>query len=92
VDLCVAASLLSSYKDINIGKHAAFFGEIVSPARYEKLSIWTRESRNAFASVFGNILPERRGVQTGLKSFRSGIEGVLRTYSITWLQHIALYA
>jgi len=28
VDLCVAASLLSSYKDINIGKHAAFFGEI----------------------------------------------------------------
>ncbi len=28
VDLCVAASLLSSYKDINIGKNAAFFGEI----------------------------------------------------------------
>jgi DNA repair protein RadA/Sms len=28
VDLCVAASILSSYKDINIGQHAAFFGEV----------------------------------------------------------------
>ncbi len=28
VDLCVAASILSSYKDTNIGKRAAFFGEI----------------------------------------------------------------
>jgi DNA repair protein RadA/Sms len=28
VDLCVAASILSGYKDINIGRHAAFFGEI----------------------------------------------------------------
>ena len=28
VDLSVAASILSGYKDINIGQHAAFFGEI----------------------------------------------------------------
>ncbi|MBA4391019.1 MAG: DNA repair protein RadA [Syntrophus sp. (in: bacteria)] len=28
VDLCVAASILSSYKEINIGLHAAFFGEV----------------------------------------------------------------
>jgi len=28
VDLCVAASILSSYKDANIGHHAAFFGEV----------------------------------------------------------------
>ncbi|OPY77383.1 MAG: hypothetical protein A4E65_02767 [Syntrophorhabdus sp. PtaU1.Bin153] len=28
VDLAVAASILSSYRDINMGKHTAFFGEI----------------------------------------------------------------
>jgi DNA repair protein RadA/Sms len=28
VDLCVAASILSSYKEVNIGLHAAFFGEV----------------------------------------------------------------
>ncbi len=28
VDLCVAASILSSYKETNIGLHAAFFGEV----------------------------------------------------------------
>ncbi|HVN95302.1 MAG TPA: DNA repair protein RadA [Syntrophorhabdaceae bacterium] len=28
VDLCVAASILSSYKDVNLGRHAAFFGEV----------------------------------------------------------------
>ncbi|HBA55789.1 MAG: DNA repair protein RadA [Syntrophorhabdus aromaticivorans] len=28
IDLAVAASILSSYRDINMGKHTAFFGEI----------------------------------------------------------------
>ena len=27
-DLCVAASILSGFKDINVGQHAAFFGEV----------------------------------------------------------------
>lgn len=28
IDLCIAASILSSYKDANIGQHSAFFGEV----------------------------------------------------------------
>ncbi len=38
VDLCVAASILSGYKDANMGQHSAFFGEVGLTGEIRKIA------------------------------------------------------
>ena len=60
VDLCVAASILSSYKDINIGQHAAFFGEVGLTGEIRKIVYMEQRIRECTRlGIQRNILPER---------------------------------